>query len=141
MNKDILEFLRQNRFVTLSTDGIKLWTTKVFYALDHGIIFFVEKTGLTIQNINKNPEISYEIDKNELSIIIQGTGKVNILGNATDYKKESDLIISKSPEDKKFIEHIYVARLIPDLIRVTDMRNTFKKYNEDINLDELNELK
>ncbi len=140
MEKDVFNFLRKNRFMTISTDGIKLWTTKVYYALNQGIIFFIEKTGLTLANIEKNPEISYEIDNNELSIIIQGTGKVSILGNAPDYKKETDIIISKSPEDKKFIDHIYVARLIPDLIRVTNMVNQFKKYNEKINLDELNEV-
>ncbi len=140
MEKDVSNFLRKNRFMTISTDGIKLWTTKVYYALNQGIIFFIEKTGLTLANIEKNPEISYEIDNNELSIIIQGTGKVSILGNAPDYKKETDIIISKSPEDKKFIDHIYVARLIPDLIRVTNMVNQFKKYNEKINLDELNEV-
>ncbi|AAT42721.1 UbiA family prenyltransferase [Picrophilus oshimae] len=141
MNKSILKFMRKSKTMILSTDGIKLWGTKVYYALDHGFIFFIEKKGLTIQNIYKNNNVSFEIDNNKLSIIVQGSGHVEILGEPTDFDRERGILLYKVPEDVQFMKHgtVYIARLVPDFIRVIDMRTEFKKFDIDINLDEFTE--
>ena len=137
MDNDILNFLRKQRTMILSTDGIKIWSTKVYYSLYSGIIFFIEKTGLTLSNIEKNKYIAYEIDNNDLSIIVQGNGNVEILGLPGDHTPERDILINKNPEDRRFVDHVYIARLIPVQMNVTDLRNGLKKYQEIIKTDEL----
>ncbi len=137
MDNDILNFLRKQRTMILSTDGIKIWSTKVYYSLYSGIIFFIEKTGLTLSNIEKNNYIAYEIDNNDLSIIVQGNGRVEILGLPGDHTSERDVLINKNPEDGRFVDHIYIARLIPVQMNITDLRNGLKKYQETINIGEL----
>ncbi len=137
---DIIAFLRNNRFMNIASDGIKLWISKVYYALDHNIIFFLEKNTLTCKNIQKNNYIAYNIDSNLLTVIIQGTGHINVLGNPENFKDKTDIIIKKNPEDINFIKHVYLAELIPDVIRVTDLRAGFTKYNLDFNIDDLTEL-
>ena len=126
--------------MNIATDGIKLWVSKVYYALDNGIIFFLEKNSLTNKNIEKNNNVSFNIDQSLLTIIVQGTGKINILGNPDNFRDKTDIIIKKNPEDKKFVNHVYIAELIPDFISITDLRKEFKKYNPVFSLNEFNEL-
>ncbi len=140
MDKDVIQFFRENRFMNIATDGIKLWVSKVYYALDNGIIFFLEKNSLTNKNIEKNNNVSFNIDQSLLTIIVQGTGKINILGNPDNLRDKTDIIIKKNPEDKKFVNHVYIAELIPDFISITDLRKEFKKYNPVFSLNEFNEL-
>ncbi len=140
MDKDVIQFFRENRFMNIATDGIKLWVSKVYYALDNGIIFFLEKNSLTNKNIEKNNNVSFNIDQSLLTIIVQGTGKINILGNPDNFRDKTDIIIKKNPEDKKFVNHVYIAELIPDFISITDLRKEFKKYNPVFSLNEFNEL-
>ncbi|WP_337860528.1 pyridoxamine 5'-phosphate oxidase family protein [Ferroplasma sp.] len=139
MDEDIIQFLRENRFMNIASDGVKLWISKVYYALDHGIIFFLEKNTLTEKNIEKTNNISFNIDENMLSIIVQGSGKVNVLGDPEDFKARTDVIIRKNPEDKQFIKHVELAELIPDFISITDLRKGFNKYNPQFSLNELTE--
>jgi 1,4-dihydroxy-2-naphthoate octaprenyltransferase len=140
MDNDIIQFLRENRFMNIASDGVKLWISKVYYAMDEGIIFFLEKNTLTAKNIEKTGNVSFNIDESMLSIIVQGSGKVNVLGNPEDFKDKTEIIIKKNPEDKQFIKHVDLAKLIPDFISITDMRNGYKKYNPEFSLDELKEF-
>ena len=139
MDEALLKFLRKARTMTLSTNGEKLWATKVFYALDEGFVFLVEKGSLTLKNIEKNPKVSFEIDSNKLKLFVQGTGTVQILGEPSDFPKERGILIYKIPEDQVFIkhEHVLIARMIPEEIVVMDMRVEMKKYSEKVSLDEM----
>lgn len=141
MKKEILMFLRKSRSMVISTSGEKLWTTKVYYALEHGFVFLVEKNSQTLRNIQKDGNVSFEIDNNKLEIFVQGSGRVEILGEPADFPKERGVLVYKVPEDQVFIkhEHVLIARLIPDEIRSMDMRVEMKRASEKFTLDELNE--
>ncbi len=141
MNKDYIKFLQKNRTMVISSDGVQLWITKVYYALDKGFLFLVEKGSLTLANIMANNMVSYEIDDNTLRIFVQGKGRVEILGEPRDFNKERGILVYKNPEDQVFIshEHVLIARLIPEKIRVTDMRESFLRLDEKFQLEELRE--
>ena len=135
----VKNFLMKSKTMTISTNGEKLWTTKIFYALDHGFIFLIEKTGLTLANVKKDPNISYSIDNNKLDLFVQGTGRVEILGEPKDFVSERGKLLYKVPEDSIFVKHgnVFIARLVPDKILVTDMRSEMKKFSEEIDLGQL----
>lgn len=139
MNEPVLKFLRESRTMTISTNGERLWTTKVYYALEHGFIFLVEKNSQTLRNLQINNNISFEIDNNKLSVFVQGSGKVEILGEPADFPKERGKLVYKVPEDQIFIkhEHVLIARLIPDEIRSMDMRVEMKRSGEKFSTEEL----
>ncbi len=108
--------------MNIASDGIKLWVSRVYYALYNGMLFFPEKNDLTNKNIEQNNSVSFNIDQSLLTIIIQGTGRVHILGNPDDFKKNTEV--------KKFINHAYVAELIPNFISVSDLIVGFREYIE-----------
>jgi len=141
MNSDYLKFLRKNRTMVIASDGVKLWASKVYYALDKGFIFLIEKGSLMLENIRRNNQVAFEIDDNKLRIFIQGSGRVEILGEPSEFNRERGILVYKVPEDQVFInhEHVLIARLIPEKIRVTDMRVKFLKKDEPFELDELKE--
>jgi 1,4-dihydroxy-2-naphthoate octaprenyltransferase len=139
MNESVLKFLRKSRTMTISTNGEKLWTTKVYYALEHGFVFLVEKNSQTLRNIQINNNVSFEIDNNKLSVFVQGSGKVEILGEPANFPKERGKLVYKVPEDQVFIkhEHVFIARLIPEEIRSMDMRIEMRRSGEKFSMDEL----
>ncbi len=141
MDPDYLKFLRKNRTMVISSNGVKLWLSKVYYALDRGFIFLIEKGSLSLQNIKVNNEVAFEIDDNRLRIFIQGRGKVEILGEPSEFNRERGILVYKVPEDQVFInlQHVLIARLIPEQIRVTDMRVRFIRKDEKFDLEELKE--
>ncbi|MEM3676029.1 MAG: pyridoxamine 5'-phosphate oxidase family protein, partial [Thermoplasmataceae archaeon] len=141
MNPDVIRFLQKSKTMTISTLGDGTWTTKIFYAMDRGFIFFVEKGGSTLRNIQANPVISFAIDNNRLDIFVQGKGRVQILGEPVDFEHERGVLLYKVPEDTMFMRsgHVLIARLIPDEIRVTDMRSEMKRFSDPVNLEELRE--
>lgn len=141
MDPAVIKLLRKARTMTLSTTGIKTWTTKTFYAMDHGFLFYIEKGGLTLKNIAENPNISFAIDENKLNLFVQGSGKVEILGEPDDLQRERGILLHKVPEDAAFSHsgHVYLARLVPDEIRVLDMRVEMKRYSADVKLEEMTE--
>ena len=51
MENEVLSLLRKGRTMVISTTGESLWSAKVFYALEGGLIFLVEKGSLTLRNI------------------------------------------------------------------------------------------
>ncbi|HLH86755.1 MAG TPA: UbiA family prenyltransferase [Thermoplasmataceae archaeon] len=141
MNADLLHLLRKSKTMTISTLGNGTWTTKVFYAMDRGFIFFVEKGASTLRNIQSNPEISFAIDNDRLEMFVQGKGRVEILGEPADYERERGILLYKVPEDTMFMRsgHVLIARLIPEEIRVTDMRMEMKRFSEPVVLEEMRE--
>ncbi len=135
----VINLLRKSRTMTISTDGEKLWTTKIFFAMDHGFVFLVEKTGLTFRNISKNPSISFSVDNDRLDLFLQGSGRVEILGEPRDFVRERGILLYKITEDSVFVKHgnVFIARLIPESIIVSDMRTEMKRFLEDIDLDQM----
>ena len=141
MDPDVIKLLRKARTMTMSTTGVKTWTTKTFYAMDHGFLFFIEKGGLTLKNITENPTVSFAIDENKLKLFVQGSGNVEILGDPVELQRERGILLHKIPEDAAFAHHghVYLARLIPTELRVMDMRVEMKRYSSDINPDQMTE--
>ena len=141
MDPAVLKLFRKSKTMTLSTTGVKTWTTKTYYAMDHGFIFLIEKGGLTLKNIQENPEVSFAIDENKLKVFAQGSGRVEILGEPDNFEKERGVLLHKIPEDAAFAHHghVYIARLIPTEIRVMDMRVEMRRFSEEINLDQMRE--
>lgn len=143
MEEKIIKYLRKARTMVISTDGKKLWTTKVFYAMDQGFLFLAEKNSATLQNITKNPELSFAIDFNKPDLFIQGSGKVEVLGEPKDHDRERGILIYKIPEDALFVhfQQVLIVRLIPSRIKVTDMQSAPKHYDAKYELKELYELR
>lgn len=143
MDKDLLKFLRKCKTMVISTCGETPWSAKVYYALDRGFVFLVEKEGRTLKNIQKNCRVSFTIDTNRPDYFVQGEGCVKILGEPSEFHEERGSLLYKNPQDALFVKsgHVYIARLIPDYIKVTDMRNERKIYNAQFSLDELKERK
>ncbi len=141
MNLSTLKFLRKSRTMIISTHGERIWTTKVYYALDKGFVFLVEKNSQTLRNLQKDPTVSFEVDDNKLAIFVQGYGHVEILGEPVNFPEERGILVYKVPEDQVFIkhEHVLIARLIPEEIRSMDMRVEMKRVSEKFDLSELKE--
>jgi 1,4-dihydroxy-2-naphthoate octaprenyltransferase len=141
MEEEIIKYLRKARTMVVSTQGEKLWSTKVFYAMDQGFLFLVEKDSLTLQNLTKTPELSFAIDFNKPDLFIQGSGKVEVLGEPKDHDRERGILLYKIPEDALFVhfQRVLIVRLIPSRIKVTDMRVAPKHYDAEYELKDLYE--
>jgi len=105
--------------------------------------FFIEKNGRMHKNIIRNNNVSFTIDDDKQNFFFQGRGKVEILGEPSEFHSERGTLLFKIPEDALFVKskNVLFARLIPEEIRVTDMRNEQKKYNLTFKTEDLNENK
>jgi len=139
---DAINRLRKLRTIVISTCE-EPWSAKVYYALHNGFIFLIEKNGRIHKNIIKNNDVSFTIDDDKPNFFFQGRGKVEILGEPSEFHSERGTLLSKIPEDALFVKskNVLLARLIPEEIRVTDMRNEPKKYNLTFKTEDLNENK
>ncbi|MGC8497688.1 MAG: UbiA family prenyltransferase [Thermoplasmata archaeon] len=142
MENEALKRLRKWKTMVIS-GGNEPWSAKVYYALSNGFVFLIEKGGKTHTNILKDNKVSFAIDKDKPDFFFQGTGRVEILGEPHDYHIERGTLIYKIPQDALFVKsgHVLIARLIPEIIRVTDMRYEPKKYNLEIEQSDLNQQK
>ncbi len=143
MNEEVLGLLRKGRTMVLTTTGESLWSAKVFYALEGGIVFLVEKGSLTLKNIQKTDSVVFTVDFDTPDLFIQGTGKVTILGEPRDFHKERGTLLYKVPEDTLFVKsgHMLIAKMIPDNVRFSDFRGQPKKTDNKFRPEELTEKK
>ncbi|MGC8568894.1 MAG: UbiA family prenyltransferase [Nitrososphaeria archaeon] len=140
MDRDVLRLLRKARTMNISVcDENGPWVIKVYYAMDRGFIFLLEKDGRTLNAILKDPKASFSIDLNRPDLFVQGSGTVEILGDPAAHDRERGALLSKIPEDALFINlgHVVLARLVPDRMRVTDMRGEPRKYYVQVRPEEL----
>lgn len=143
MENEVLNLLRKGRTLVLSTYGENLWSAKVFYALEGGIVFLVEKNSRSLNNILKNNEVVFTMDFDTPDVFLQGQGKVTILGEPRDFHKERGTLLYKIPEDALFVKsgHVLLAKLIPDDVRFSDFRAQPKKSDFHFSPEELREKK
>ncbi|MGC8644809.1 MAG: UbiA family prenyltransferase [Thermoplasmata archaeon] len=140
---DAIRLLRKGRTMVISTYGDEMWSAKVFYALEGGIVFLVEKNSRTLNNILKNKHAVFTIDFNTPDLFIQGSGSVTILGEPRDFDRERGTLLYKVPEDSLFVKtgHVLLAKLMPDVIRLSDFRAQPKKIEFQFKPEELKEKK
>jgi len=143
MNREVIELLRKTKTMSISTCGDNPWTIKVFYAMDRGFIFLLETGGRTLEAIKRGSKVSFAVDLNRPDLFVQGYGNVEVLGEPGKLDEERGTLLAKVPEDSLFVSsgHTVIVRLIPEVLRVTDMRGEPKKYNESVELDEMTERK
>ncbi len=143
MGNEVLNLLRKGRTMVISSTGESLWSAKVFYALEGGIVFLVEKGSLTLRNIQKNANVVFTVDFDAPDIFIQGTGKVEILGEPRDFHKERGTLLYKVPEDALFVKsgHVLMAKMLPDNVRFSDFRAQPRKTDNKFKAEELKEKK
>ncbi|MDP8024144.1 MAG: pyridoxamine 5'-phosphate oxidase family protein, partial [Conexivisphaerales archaeon] len=130
----VISLLRKARTMGISVcDEEGPWGIKVYYAMDEGFIFLLEKGSRTLNAILKNPKVSFSVDLNKPDLFIQGEGRVEVLGDPAKHDKERGTLLSKVPEDLLFITNgsVELVRLIPEKMRVTDMSDEPKKYFAD----------
>ncbi len=138
----VISLLRKARTMGISVcDEEGPWGIKVYYAMNEGFIFLLEKGSRTLNAILKNPKVSFSVDLNKPDLFIQGEGRVEVLGDPAKHDKERGALLSKVPEDLLFITNgsVELVRLIPEKMRVTDMSDEPKKYFADFSLQELKE--
>jgi len=140
---EALRLLRKARTMVISTCGDDMWSAKVFYALEGGLVFLVEKNSRTLNNLQKNNRAVFTIDFNTPDLFLQGTGTVEILGEPRDFDTERGTLLYKIPEDALFVKtgHVLIARLFPDVIRLSDFRSQPKKTDFHFRPEELRERK
>ena len=144
LDKELISFLRKSKTMVLSVcDEGSPWALKVYYAMDRGFLFLIEKNSRALSAIQKNPRVSFAIDRNRPDFFVQGEGRVEILGDPVSLEKERGILIAKVPQDILFINlgTAYLARLVPEKIKVTDMRDEPKVYYPSFSLEELTEKK
>jgi 1,4-dihydroxy-2-naphthoate octaprenyltransferase len=143
MNREVIELLRKSKTMSISTCGDSPWTIKVFYAMSRGFVFLLEIGGKTLEAINRGSKVSFAVDLNRPDLFIQGYGRAEVLGEPGKFDEERGTLLAKVPEDSLFVSsgHTVIVRLIPEVLRVTDMRGEPKKYSEAIELDEMTEKK
>lgn len=143
MQSEVLNLLRKGRTMVISTTGETLWSAKVYYALEGGLIFLVEKGSLTLKNLEKNNNVVFTIDFDTPDLFIQGVGKVTVLGEPRDFHKERGTLLYKVPEDTLFVKsgHVLIAKLLPDNVRFSDFRGQPKKTDNKFKPEELTEKK
>ncbi len=143
MGDEVLSLLRKGRTMVISTSGENLWSAKVFYALEGGLVFLVEKGSLTLKNIQKNDRVVFTIDFDTPDLFIQGVGRVTILGEPKDFHRERGTLLYKVPEDTLFVKsgHVLLAKLMPENIRFSDFRAQPKKTDYKFKEEELKERK
>ncbi|MDA8055676.1 MAG: prenyltransferase [Thermoplasmatales archaeon] len=143
MENEVLSLLRKGRTMVVSTTGESLWSAKVFYCLEGGLVFLVEKGSLTLKNLQKNDSVVFTIDFDTPDLFIQGVGKVTILGEPREFHKERGTLLYKVPEDTLFVKsgHVLIAKLLPENIRFSDFRAQPKKSDNKFKPEELTEKK
>ncbi|MEM0145224.1 MAG: prenyltransferase [Thermoplasmata archaeon] len=142
MDYEALKKLRKWKTMVVSAHN-EPWSIKVYYALHNGFIFLIEKNGKFFNNIIKDNRVSFTIDRDKPDYFIQGIGIIEILGDPKDLHEERATLLYKIPQNALFVKsgHTVMVRLIPEIIRITDMRNEPKKYNLDFNISDLNQGK
>ncbi len=132
MNYDAIELMRRCRTMSISTCAEGPWTIKVYYAMNKGLIFLLEKDGRTLEAIKRGSKVSFAIDLDRPDFFVQGYGKAEVLGEPEKFDEEMEVLLAKVPEDSPFASsgHTVIVRLIPEVLRVTDRRGEAKRYNE-----------
>jgi 1,4-dihydroxy-2-naphthoate octaprenyltransferase len=143
MQNEVLNLLRKGRTMVISTTGETLWSAKVFYALEGGLVFLVEKGSLTLRNLQKSDTVVFTIDFDTPDLFIQGVGKVTILGEPREFHTERGTLLYKVPEDTLFVKsgHVLIAKLIPENVRFSDFRAQPRKTDNKFKPEELAEKK
>ena len=77
-----LGLMRKAKTMVLATvkpDGTP-YAAKVYYALDRGFVFLLEKGGTTLNNVLRTGRAAFTIDLDKPDLFIQGEGVVEVLG-------------------------------------------------------------
>ncbi len=139
LNSDLLGFLKKQRTMVISSCDSSPLSERVYYALDHGFIFLLEKGSAALELAAKGREFSFLIETKNPSLTVQGTGKLQVLGSPASHDSERGLLISKVPQAALLLESAYLVRLVPTLISVSDVRDEPKRYSVAVSPDELTE--
>lgn len=142
IDKRVLALLRKAKTMQISVcDEQGPWGIKVYYAMNNGFIFLLEKGSRTLNAIIKNQKVSFSIDLNRPDLFVQGDGKAEVLGDPARFDKERGVLLSKVPQDLLFVANgnVELVRLVPENIRVTEMSDEPKKYFAEFTLEELKE--
>ena len=127
-----LGLMRKAKTMVLATvkpDGTP-YAAKVYYALDRGFVFLLEKGGTTLNNVLRTGRAAFTIDLDKPDLFIQGEGVVEVLGEPADFDEERGALIRKVPQDAVFATsgHTVIARLVPTRIALHDMRSRPRRY-------------
>jgi 1,4-dihydroxy-2-naphthoate octaprenyltransferase len=131
--KAILEVLKKNKTMVLTTQGDNLWSSRIYFASKGLFLYAIIERSKNFQNIEKNKRVFFVIDSGTPDHFIQGEGVVEILGPPQEREKERALLFQKIIELIPFVKKIpnlVVIKIRPTKIFLSDFRTVFKPREE-----------
>ncbi len=110
--------LDQNTTLVLATTGDEgPWSARAYFAEHEGDLYLALEPARTLNNIRKNPRVSFTIDRGVPDQFAQGEGEAEELGSIHERKERVHLF-------RRTLEVVGFARSMPDL-RIVRIRPKF----------------
>ena len=118
--------MAENKVMNVATAGeASPWCFTCFFAEEgFDLLFLVEHNSTTLKNIRNNPRVAFTINRQAPDRFVQGTGTVEIIGDATEHGEAFAPLKEKAPETEGFVQNIprmQLARIITERIGLSDM--------------------
>jgi 1,4-dihydroxy-2-naphthoate octaprenyltransferase len=147
MLRRFAEILASNNTITITTknrDGI-VWSAKTYYGDEDGYIYVaLEDQGHTLSNIKENSEVYFVIEKGSPDRFIQGYGRAEIIGPASDYERERTIVVRKNFSIIPFLKIVptTIVRIVPTRVFVSDFsKGWIPRFEINFNEEDFKKLK
>ncbi len=138
--KTILEILKKNKTMVLSTFGENLWSSRIYFASKGLEIYAIIEKSRNFGNISKNRRVFFVIDSGKPDLFVQGEGEVEILGAPMEREEERALLFQKNIELIPFVKKspdLVVIKIRPKRVFLSDFRTVFHPREELIVTEEM----
>lgn len=134
---ELLEWLRlakkvfdENKTLVFSTvEETGTWTARAYFAEDNGYLYLALEPSRGFKNLQKNPKVSFAVDRGVPDRFVQGEGEAEIIGSFHEHEAERQIITRKCMEVVGFVRHIgdlQIVRIRPRYLNIWDLQTDWK---------------
>jgi 1,4-dihydroxy-2-naphthoate octaprenyltransferase len=128
--KVVKKVLRENKTMVLCTDGEDgTWSVRAYFAEDGEFLYLALEPSRAFKNLQKNPKVSFTVDRGIPDRFIQGEGDVEIIGSFHEHEKERQILGRKCLEVIAFVRamgDLQIVRIRPRWLNIWDLQTDWK---------------
>lgn len=120
IQNSINSVLRENHIISLSTYGVRIWNSSVYYWEDGYDLYCIVTDAQTLRNIHKNPRVAFSISTLKSRCFLQGNGIAYLIGDISENHAYLDRI--KVPDMQVSFHQLSgkILKIIPYRFLITD---------------------
>jgi 1,4-dihydroxy-2-naphthoate octaprenyltransferase len=132
-----LEWLRvakkvfdENKTMVLATheeDGT--WPIRAYFAEDGGDLYVALEPSRAFKNLQRNPKVSFTVDRGIPDRFVQGEGEAEIIGSFHEHERERQILGRKCLEVIAFVRgmgDLQIVRIRPRYLNIWDLQTDWK---------------